>query len=284
MPFDLFLSRAGSFAELDSAPPVSLDDLGAPPGARAAPDGGFWLEHPGGEPWLAVMQRGPNVVLSTSYSNRRFVRNFVDAFDLAQQLASHVSARVFEEVSGTEVSPSQLDALFSPFGRYVQRQAATFQQTERRIQAEGMARLEYPLGPLDLVGEYFAFGVVGADAATPDAVAAALARGLEARRVHRASSTAFDVRARDTRRTSGRAPDPATKVLCRPDGAVQVWPTWAHPFSELASVTLEVARHLATSLDADLVLGGRSVDAAYLAEIAARSSGLGVDFYRWITG
>lgn len=49
-------------------------------------------------------------------------------------------------------------------------------------------------------------------------------------------------------------------------------------------MTLEVARHLATSLDADLVLGGRSVDAAYLAEIAARSSGLGVDFYRWITG
>lgn len=70
MPFDLFLSRASSFAELDSASPLSLDDLGAPPGARAAPHVGYWLEHPGGEPWMAVTQRGPDVVLDLVLGGR----------------------------------------------------------------------------------------------------------------------------------------------------------------------------------------------------------------------
>ncbi|MEZ4254078.1 MAG: hypothetical protein R3B99_38205 [Polyangiales bacterium] len=282
MPFDLFVSRATSYDALSTARALRLSELGPPPGAREAPGGGYWLEHPGGGPWLAVVERGPNVVLSTSYSNRRFVRNFVDAFDLAHQLAAAVGARVFDEVSAAEVPASQLNALLRPLGPYVARQHATFQEVERRIREEAQARLEYPLGEIDLVSDYFVFVVVGST--TPDGVAAALSASFGGR-VVRDSVRTFRVAPAETRgwlaRTLGRQPDPATLVLVRPDGAVQVWPSWAHPFATLAATTVEVARALAASTHGALHFGRTRVDAPLLEAIETSSRGLGVDFHRW---
>jgi hypothetical protein len=286
VPLDLFVSKATSFAELGTAPPVSLSSLPPPPRATARPEGSFWIEHPYGEPWLTVGQRGPNIVVSTSYSNRRFLRNSADMFDLALQLADGLGARVFEEVGGGEVTRANVNALLGISGPYMDRLAKTFEAVKARIETEAMAPLEYPVGPVDLVSDYFAFHVTPPRSIVADDVATALAGALGAGRVQRATPTALLVKPRETRgwiaRTFGGAATPATKVLVRPDGGVQVWPSWREAFATSAPVTLEVARAVATAAGGRLELGSRACDDEFLGELTARTGGLGVDLYLWL--
>lgn len=269
---------------LAAAAPLALADLPPPPDATKMPDGSYRCMHPGGGPWLIVEQRGPNVALSTSYSNGRFLRNSMDMFDLALSVASGLGANVVEEVRGQVVTKENVDALLSVDGPYVATQASTFRATQERLQAEGMAPLEYPLGPVDLVSEYFALHV--GDGATAERVGSALRDAL-GKRLTVVSSTTFLVAPIDDRgwlaRTFGGAAEPAAKVLVRPDGSVQVWPSWRRPFAECAKVTLEVALLLGRALGAPVMLGTDRCDDAFVATLTPHIGGLGVDFYAWRT-
>lgn len=282
MPVDILISRAARFDELDSAPPTRLAELPPPPDAIARPNE-WWLMHPGGGPWVAVRERGPNIVLSASVSNRRFLRNLFDAWDLAQELAESLGARVYDE-DGTEITRANIDAYLSPSGRYAEQMGALFRAVTEQIAREARAPLELPLGPVDLVDDYFVFHVRPKESLTGDAVHAALGR-LGTSRLERAQSDAWLVGPTDTRgffgRLVGRRNEPLTKVLHRPDGALQIWPTWTAPFAELAPVTLEVAEALQGLGDATFC--GTPLDAALGAALRERSTGLGVAFCEWWT-
>lgn len=179
------------------------------------------------------------------------------------------------------MTSATVNTLLAVTGPYVARQVDTFRLTQRRLEQEGQAPLEYPLGPVDLVSEYFVFHVPGASG---EQVAVAL-RGALGKRVTAVSTTTFLVSAPDERgwlgRTFGGAPEPATRVLVRDDGSAQVWPSWRRPFAEGASVTLEVARLLGTALGTPVLFGSDVCDDAFVAELRAHIGGLGVDFYSW---
>lgn len=281
MPLDLFITRATDRAQLGTTAPLSIADLPPPPDATRMPDGGYRIAHPGGGPWCVVQERGPDIVLSTSYSNPRFLRNFADMFDLALGLATALGANVVEEVGGNLVTGANVNALLAMSGPYVALQADTFRQTQQRIGEEGMAPLEFPLGPVDLVSDYLVFHVGGAQR---EKVTSALKRAFGARATS-ASDAAFLVAPPDDRgwlaRTFGGAPAPATKVLSRDDGSAQIWPTWGRTFAECAPVTLEVALVLAAELGRPAMLGPTRCDDAFVAQMRPRLGGLGVDFYQW---
>lgn len=109
MPFDLFVSRAKTFQAIERgglfrrAAPITPEEFrtvmadGAP---ATRPDGDLWFAHPEDHsPWFAarLTQKG-SVVLSCSYTNHRFLRNFADAFDIGVRIAEALNASLFEEV------------------------------------------------------------------------------------------------------------------------------------------------------------------------------------------
>src|SRR3979409_1370901 len=100
MPFDLYISRADTFGGMQREPvprprPRLLARMFPRPAdparitgeefhavLRGAPatrqgDHAYWVLYPDGDPWFVAEWRPEgNVVLSTSYSNHRFLRNF----------------------------------------------------------------------------------------------------------------------------------------------------------------------------------------------------------------
>jgi hypothetical protein len=274
MPFDLILSRATG--------PIARDHLrdvmqGAP--AVRKSDDVYWVSHQDGSPWFAVEWRAEGrVVLSTSYTNPRFLRNFPDMFDLGLRLAQALGARLIEEVNSTVVTPRNIDSLLAPRGNYVELQAATWRHAVEQMATSGQAPLELPLGQVDLVGEYLVFHVVPErdTAALADAAVTALvtgaAAGIEART--EGTGTWLAVEAADKQWL--------TRVLRRDDGAWQVWPAWGMaPFARIATTTIAIAEALAAAAGGAFLFLGLPYDDALRAEVHARRAGLGVDFYLW---
>lgn len=293
MPFDLFLSHAEQWDALESAPPISptlLESLmaGAPVGRRE--DGAWRVPHPNeGDPWCTMAMRGPNLVLSASYSYRRFVRNFADMFDQALAMARHVGLRVFDEVRGTEVVAAEVNEFLTKGSSYFELVVGTFAETRRKIDQNAMAPLEYPVGPIDLVSDYFVVHVRGVGDPTTKQVLQVIEGALGARTVTVAADRALLVHAADTRgflarSLSRESPTACAKILVRPDGALQVWPTWCTSFAEGARAVLAAANATRAAFGGELTLGGRKVDDAFAAEIAERAGGLGVDMFEWLQG
>lgn len=132
-----------------------------------------------------------------------------------------------------------------------------------QIARDAGAPLERPVGPVDLVHDYFVFHVRPKASLTGDAVHVALGR-LGTSRIERAQADAWLVGPADPRGFFGRlvGTQRTTHQGAPSDGALQIWPTWTAPFAELAPVTL---------------------DAALGAGLRERSTGLGVAFYEWWT-
>ena len=291
MPFDLFLSHAEQWDALESAPPISptiLETLMADAPAHRREDGSWRVPHPNeGDPWCTIAMRGPNVALSASYSYRRFVRNFADMFDQTIAMAGHVGLRVFEEVRGTEVVAAEVNELLRRGSSYFDLVVGTFAETRRQIEQDGMAPLEYPVGPIDLVSEYFVVHVRGVGSPTTKQVRQVLEGALGARTVTVAADRALLVHPADTRGFLARSmsretPTPSAKVMLRPDGALQIWPAWRTSFAEGAAAVLAASNAARTAFGGAMTLGGRPVDEGFAAEIAERAGGLGVDMFEWL--
>jgi hypothetical protein len=277
MPFDLILSRATG--------PIARDELhdvmqGAP--AVRKSDTVYWVSHQDRSPWFVVERRDDGrVVLSTSYTNPRFLRNFPDMFDLGLRLAQALGARLIEEVHSTVVTPRNIDSLLAPNGRYVELQAATWRHAVEQMAMSGQAPLELPLGQVDLVGEYLVFHVVperrdhDATALTDTAVTALVTgadRGIDVRTEGTGTWLAVDAADKQW----------LTRVLRRDDGAWQVWPAWGMaPFARIATLTTAIAEALAAAAGGAFLFLGLPYDDALRAEVHARKAGLGVDFYLW---
>src|SRR4051812_44829099 len=81
----------------------------------------YWVRYPqDGDPWfIAEWKAEGHLLLSTSYSNHRFVRNFVDMFGQGLHIADGLRARLFEEVGAREVTRENVGALLEPNGTYM---------------------------------------------------------------------------------------------------------------------------------------------------------------------
>lgn len=285
MPYDLYVSRGVLFGvevgpDVPAAPagqePIGSAEFhealrGAP--ATRAGEHVYWVRHEEGDPWFAAQwePRG-QILLSTSYTHHRFLRNLGDLVDQGMALAEQLSAHLFEEVRGLEITPAMVDELLEPQGEYVQRQAATWRGGIEKMWSEGAAALEYPLGPVDLVSEYFGFHLAPAQAVGDEAVPALLERG--------------GVRAEAVQPGAWCGVDPEgvrlVRVLRVPDGRWQIWPAWGRaPFSRLAAATLAAAEALHALAGGDLRFLGQPFDGALREAVRGKLPGLGVEFFLW---
>lgn len=286
MPFDLFVSRAKTFQAIErgglfrrSAPitPEAFRAVMADGAPTMRPDGDLWFTHPEDHsPWFAArLTPKGSVVLSCSYTNHRFLRNFADAFDIGVRIAEALNASLFEEVRCERVVPSQLDRLLAPDGDYIRLQAGTFKHCLQRLDQDPGGPLEYPLGPIDLVGEYFVLQLT-LPGNTPADLPALL------------RPVALPSAPTDLAPSHAAVPDPhgtpLTKILLRPDRRLQLWPSHgAGPWSASARSTLETFKALEAEYPGPATFNGRGLDSALSAQLEARVNGLGVDFYQWAT-
>ncbi len=172
-----------------------------------------------------------------------------------------------------EITERDLDELLEPSGEYVRQQAATWRGAVEQMARDAGAALEYPLGQVDLVSEYFGFHLEP-ERAVGDAEVVALLQGatggLRVRPVH---EQAWAIGEADPERE-------LTKVARLADGRWQLWPWWGRaPFSRLAEVTLAAAEGLERALGGPLRLLGEPLDAPLREEVRRRIGGLGVEFF-----
>ena len=288
MPFDLFVSHASSFDRVDRSgwlrrgqvPITPAAFLGAISGSASSQraDGDLWLRHPDdGLPWLAArLTPKGSVVLSCSYSNHRYLRNFPDAFELGLGLAEALGASLFEEVRGEKVTRSNVETLLSPDGRYVRLQVGTFESALERLHQDPGGPLEYPIGPIDLVGEYFVLHLT-----LPTSSPRNLAELLGAVELPRAPIVMEKSHAVIPTQSGA----PATKVLLRPDQRVQIWPSHGEAsFGDTATTTIATLHAFEAAFPGYVTFNLEPLTPAIRAELDRRSSGLGVEFYEWVVG
>jgi hypothetical protein len=301
MPFDLFVTRAPTFEEAAGEPPAASGLLsrmfgkGAPATARpitveelhavmkdalATPvgDAAYRVRHPKeGDPWCVIAWHTPGrLVLSTSYSNHRFLRNAVDMVYQGVTIARALEARLFEEAGGREVTEKNVDELMDFKGQYLALQVATFKNVNERIQTKLMAPFDYPAGPIDLATEFLIFFLTPERTSALDAVAQLVEREVPGTKAEmNASANALLV-------SSAEDGKWLAKVLLRDDGPWQIWPAHGKaPFARTAPAVVHCAESLARAHGGRLELRGRPYDDALRTEVHARMTGLAVDFFAW---
>jgi hypothetical protein len=243
VPFDIWITRDAGLPMEGRPPtsPISSEEVEASFGTspvRRRQDGAWWVSRPDtNDPWFAAVIRNGHVVLSCSYTNHRFVANFVDAFDIALRLASRLRARVVEEVRDQEVSGTDIDDLLAPNGDYLALQVQTFRAAVEQMDTDAGGPLEWPLDQVDSVSEYCLFRMAVSDGVELESVAS-LADPLLFRSAGPGIGTMVDVDA-----------DPGTeiplvKLMKFRDGAIQAWPVHGRgPFALSAEATFRIATH-----------------------------------------
>jgi hypothetical protein len=287
MPFDLFISHAPSFDKIDKSglfrrqQAISHEEFTgcfASLSPIARPDGDLWLQHPeDGSPWLATrLTPKGSIVLSCSYTHHRFLRNFADAFDVGVQIAAALGATLYEEVRQSRVDATNIDALLDRDGDYIELQAKTFLHAIQKMDEGPSALLEYPLGPIDLVGEYFVL-----DLKLPAGTPATFGEILE-----RASCVQPPLDLQENGALIGGASGkPVFKIVLRPDDRLQIWPSHGYSsFAEIATACMATLAALTSAFPgATSALCGEPMDEALKTEVSQRATGLGIDFYLWMS-
>lgn len=304
MPFDSYLSRAPSFAALREPLPVVVAEkpslfsrLFAKP-APLAPTGPitleefhallatapaskqsdrlYWVRHPEGDPWFAAEWKDEGLILlSTSYTHHRFLRNLGDLFDQGLRMAEQLKARLFEEASGAEVTAANVDGLLSIDGEYLRRHVDVWRKAIEALDTRVNAALEYPLGSADSVSEFFIFHVAPAREASVESMRAVLDAHLSAAKAEVINTVAMHVVGAEDEK--GLA-----KVIVRPDGDWQIWPSHGQaPFARIATAVVEAAERVHGEVGGELLFRGRPYDDAMKREVRSRLDGLSVEVYAW---
>jgi hypothetical protein len=174
MPFDLFISRAPSLSEAlnpgssQRQNPITRQEFSsvmasAPVAALMRPDGDAWLRHPqDNSPWFAARLHPKGyMVLSTSYTNHRFLRNVYDLLGAGAKMAGNLKAYLYEEMRDERVE--KLDTFLEFDGQYLKLQVQVFNEAMQRMDKTCEGPLEYPIGPFDMVPCYFMFHIALTD-------------------------------------------------------------------------------------------------------------------------
>ena len=164
MPFDIWITRRKSFAECASddadAPAITRQEfeglVADAPRMRRRRDGDIWICYPlSGQPWLAARLTKGSIVLSLSFGNHRFLRNWSDAFDLALNMAGPLHAHIFEGPGGKEISEQNLHRMLAAEGPFVKHHRSEWHHFQDKMEQEMLAPLEIPIGDLEATPEFF---------------------------------------------------------------------------------------------------------------------------------
>jgi hypothetical protein len=303
VPYDIWITRAENFADIAEAAErptfwgrllgggrsrvlIGADEFHAlmedAPATRR-PDGQtYWLRHINDDdPWATVRFQPAirpglgHIRMSLSLSSSVYFRNLGDLFDVSLRMAEALEARVFAGEEGRGVDVETLDQLLEPSGDFVQSQLSAWRALKSRLETQGQAPLEYPLGEVDAVPEYFCFYLHLGYALDVARLVEGL-RGLDLSLVLQAhGARAFLLR--DAARGVG-----VTKVLLRPDGDLQIWPVhWPGPFHHVARTSLRIALGTRELFGGRLTFFRQPLSEDLLSELRRRGEGLGVEFYEW---
>jgi len=237
----------------------------------------YRMMHYSGVPWLLFeldtpLETPSRVRLSISYTNFRFARVFNDVFDLGLGLAKHLNAHLVDE-NNRLIEATQLDELLNPDGEYVQTHLKRWQDSLSEINMHNQAPLEFPLGHVDSVREYFCLSVLPAAETNAEQISEQLG---------------YAIRFRNESHTIGAIYDPDTqrliaKILFRADGKIQIQPFyWKEPFAKAAAETMAIAESIAEKFDGQLFFFTQPVSTELLDTLRNRINALGVDFYWWV--
>ena len=303
MPYDIWITRAENFADITevsdrptfwgrllgggrSRTLIGADEFHAlmedAPATRRPDSHTYWLRHINeDDPWASVRFQPAtrpglgHIRLSLSLSSSVYFRNLGDLFDVSLKMAEALEAQVFAGEEGRVVEVGNVDALLEPAGDFVQSQLAAWRALKSRLEAQGQAPLEYPIGEVDAVPEYFCFYLHLGYALDAARLIEGL-RGLDLSLVLQAhGARAFLLR--DVSRGTG-----VTKVLMRPDGDLQIWPVhWPGPFQRVARATLGIALGTRELFGGRLTFFRQPLSEELLDELKRRGEGLGVEFYEW---
>ncbi|MEQ1503012.1 MAG: hypothetical protein ABMB14_12320 [Myxococcota bacterium] len=281
MPFELWVRRG----DRGGIPAPALRALLAGAPANLQPDGVYRLRRPdNGEPWVTVRHAPADgapdahgtVIVAASYTNPRFLRDAVDAFQLARRLGEALDGEVTDALLGERIAFDRLDAVLAPGTPLVTALADAHRDQMLDLARLGRIPLEWPLsGTIDSAPVRLIFQVRTAEPPSLDWV-----RGppwtveVGAPGIARLSDATWPV-LRVELRPAG--PDPAGRAA---DHAL--WITGAYsraPFAVWAPAAAALADRVADAHRGtiDLVDVGPWT-AAIRAERAPLLAGLGVDY------
>ncbi len=287
MPYDIHVFRG----ERDAPTPITRAELFAVlRGLRdpdpATSDGRVWAEQ---TPWFVADVDGDGAaVLSASYTNPDFLRLLARFGAEAVRIGEQLGARVIEEVGNHKLTTDNVDEIYALGSPLVMHMWETVGGVWAGINQQSRAPLDFPVGPFDLVSEYYMFHL--RDAANPSeaAVRDVLRSALGAHRLRRERPGAFSVLASHEppgvfARMFGRAPrvPELVKILARPDGVVQIWPWWDSGLASFGPLALDVATRLHDALGGRLTLVGAPFTDTMRAELATKFAGSLTDLWSW---
>lgn len=164
MPFDIWITRRKSFADCASddaeVPAITRQEfeglIADAPRMRRRREGDIWISYPlSGQPWLAARLTKGSIVLSLSFGNHRFPRNWSDAFDLALNMAGPLHAHVFEGPGGKEITEQNLHRMLAAEGAFFKHHRHEWHQFQDKMEQERLAPLEIPIANHDATPEFF---------------------------------------------------------------------------------------------------------------------------------
>lgn len=304
MPYSVWVTRAASSDHAHSeavkaltgplAPGDSSLDLPRPAfeqwltslqATRHEPDHAWWVRYPrehsaAGAPWFSVFttpRAGPlrHVELSACYSNPEFMRNMLDMHDEGFRLARRLGGSLFPEQRNELKTFADVTAFLDFDGPFVTSQFDFFRSGQEALRNTSHAPLEFPLGVIDTVPDYFRFDLRMPDVPT---TLDELAPGLPAHLVAR-ESPAGEVL---LLMKGGRVP--LVRVILFEDGVI-VRPAWSRSqFATMARATLETIESLQRYFNAEVTYRGHgdqrvALSAELRERLTPQPGDLGVSFY-----
>jgi hypothetical protein len=234
--------------------------------------------HESGVPWLLAeldmpLDKPARIRLSISYTNYRFARAFIDAFDAGLDAAQHLNAHLIEQHTRSEVTAENVEDYLSDESDYAKYHLKHWQEVMSEMNVHNHAPLEFAIGHFDCVREYFCLSVLPPQPVDADKLSEDLG---------------YSLRMRSESNSVGAICDPVTKrpkckILFRPDGKIQLQPFyWKESFAAAAGETLEIATAIKEKYAAQLLFFSEPVNDELHDTLLKHIDALGVDFYWWV--
>ena len=279
MPFDIYVTRNKELPTSGKSNPSPISESefatllnGAPIHSNPEPNV-YWTHYPDRpDPMCAVSYKEGDIILSVSFSYRKFISAWLDSFDRALNLAAALRANVIEEYRSQIITPNNIDKILAQDGDFVQHHIGFWRSSVNDNDARAMAPLEYPVGPIDFVSEYFCFHV-------PNPKGSSLAELLKSSKREFLPSGDAAAMVLDSNRQQ------VAKIIHdNQKNRLQVWPYYYQsPLAHVAKETHALASGLAQALGTTPNFNGRELTSDLRKKVSEKQNGLGVEFYLWFS-
>jgi hypothetical protein len=273
--FKAAIGRANSQSPISQ---VEFHRLFANEPAKALEDGKtYWFRHPAenvpcfAAEWVPISGNDGYIKVAISHLHYRFLFALGTTLSWSFQAAQSIGASLFEESGQREITPANAAQFFDPKGDFAGLLAKSWRAAISDLDANGQAPLEYPLGPIDGVSDYFVFHIRPEKTVSHRQLVEDLALDTEGD---------IDEGVMVIDKTCKTR---LTKLLVRPDGKIQVWPYYLQePFAKIAKSTLAIASSVHAYTGGDINFGYLPLTGELRQNISQHLDGLGVEFFIWL--